>query len=47
MRSATDHAKREIFDNLHKHFNQLVDEVEQAVKPKAPETAEVGGCSST
>jgi hypothetical protein len=34
---ATDHAKREIFDNLHKHFNRLADEVEQAVKSNAAE----------
>ena len=34
---ATDHAKREIFDNLHKHFNRLADEVEQAVKANAAE----------
>ena len=34
---ATDHAKREIFDNLHKHFNRLADEVEQVVKSNAAE----------
>ena len=34
---ATDHAKREIFDNLHKPFNRLADEVEQAVKSNAAE----------
>jgi hypothetical protein len=32
---ATDNAKREIFDNLHKHFNRLADEVEQALKSNA------------
>lgn len=34
---ATDDAKREIFDNLHKHFNRLADEVEQAIKSDAAE----------
>jgi glutamyl-tRNA reductase len=34
---ATDHAKREIFDNLHKHFNRLAEDVEQAVKSNAAE----------
>jgi len=37
----TDHAKREIFDNLHKHFNRLADEVEQIVKSNAAEAASV------
>jgi hypothetical protein len=34
---ATDHAKRDIYDNLHKHFNRLADEVEQAMKSRAAE----------
>lgn len=34
---ATDPAKRDMYDNLHKHFNRLADEVEQAVKSKAAE----------
>ena len=29
---ATDSTKREMFDRLHKHFNTLADEVEQAIK---------------
>ena len=29
---ATDTAKRAMYDNLHKHFNRLADEIEQAVK---------------
>jgi DNA-binding transcriptional regulator YbjK len=29
---ATDRAKRDLYDNLHKHFNRLADEVEHAVK---------------
>lgn len=28
---ATDAAKREMFDRLHKHFNRLADEVEAAM----------------
>ena len=28
---ATDHAKREMFDRLSRHLNQLADEVERAV----------------
>jgi ribosome recycling factor len=34
---ATDHAKRAMYDNLHKHFNRLADEVEQTLKLKAAE----------
>lgn len=34
---ATDPAKREIFDKLHKHFNRLADEVERAVRSNAAE----------
>jgi hypothetical protein len=34
---ATDPAKRDLYDNLHKHFNRLADEVEQAVKARAAE----------
>ena len=34
---ATDHAKREMFDRLSKHLNQLADDIEQAMNsPKAP-----------
>lgn len=29
---ATDTTKRELFDRLHKHFNRLADEVEEAMK---------------
>lgn len=29
---ATDKTKRELFARLHRHFNQLADEVEQAMK---------------
>ena len=29
---ATDHAKREMFDRLSRHLDQLADEVERAVK---------------
>lgn len=29
---ATDQTKRDMYDNLHKHFNRLADEIEQAVK---------------
>jgi hypothetical protein len=29
---ATDPAKRDVYDNLHKHFNRLADEIEQAAK---------------
>ena len=29
---ATDQTKRDMCDNLHKHFNRLADEIEQAVK---------------
>ena len=29
---ATDQIKRDMFDRLHKHFNSLANEVEQAVK---------------
>jgi hypothetical protein len=32
---ATDQTKREIYDNLHKHFNRLADEVEQAARSSA------------
>ena len=28
---ATDESKRELFDRLHRHFNQLADEVERAM----------------
>jgi hypothetical protein len=34
---ATDLAKRDMYDNLHKHFSRLADEVEQAVKSRAAE----------
>jgi glutamyl-tRNA reductase len=34
---ATDQAKRKMYDNLHRHFNRLADEVEQAIKPRAAE----------
>jgi hypothetical protein len=33
---ATDPAKREMFDRLHRHFNQLADEVELAMKKGWP-----------
>jgi hypothetical protein len=29
---ATNRTKREMFDRLHRHFNRLADEVEQAMK---------------
>jgi hypothetical protein len=29
---ATDKTKREMYDKLHRHFNSLADEVEQAIK---------------
>ena len=32
---ATDSAKRETFDRLHRHLNQLADEVERAMKAGA------------
>jgi hypothetical protein len=32
---ATEKIKREIYDRLHKHFNTLADEVEQAIKYSA------------
>jgi hypothetical protein len=34
---ATDQAKRAMYDNLHKHFNRLADEVERAMKSSAAE----------
>ena len=34
---ATDHDTRAMYDNLHKHFNRLADEVEQTLKLKAAE----------
>ena len=34
---ATEPAKREVFNNLQKHFNKLADEVEQALKARAAE----------
>jgi hypothetical protein len=34
---ATEPTKRYMYDNLHKHFNRLADEVEQAVKSNAAE----------
>jgi hypothetical protein len=36
---ATDPIKRNMFDNLHKHFNLLADEVERAVKSTAEKWA--------
>ena len=33
---ATDKVKREVYDKLHKHFNGLADEVEQAMKASPP-----------
>jgi hypothetical protein len=32
---ATDKTKRELYDKLHKHFNRLADEVEQAARSAA------------
>ena len=32
---ATDKVKRDMYDNLHRHFNRLADEVEQAIKTGA------------
>jgi hypothetical protein len=40
---ATDHAKRDLYDNLYKHFNRLADEVEQAVKSGAEKWANSPG----
>jgi hypothetical protein len=34
---ATDHTKRAMYHNLHRHFNRLADEVEQAMKSSAAE----------
>ena len=34
---ATDPTKRDMYDRLHRHFNSLADEVEQAVNSKAAE----------
>ena len=34
---ATDPIKREMYDNLHRHFNRLADEVEQAINSGAAE----------
>lgn len=34
---ATDTAKRELYDRLHRHFNSLADEVELAAKASAAE----------
>jgi ribosome recycling factor len=34
---ATDDAKRELYDRLHRHFKALADEVEQAVNSRAAE----------
>jgi hypothetical protein len=36
---ATEPAKREMYDNLHKHFNLLADEVERAVTSTAEQWA--------
>ena len=33
----TDPTKRDMYDRLHRHFNSLADEVEQAVKSSAAE----------
>ena len=34
---ATEPVKREMYDNLHKHFNRLADEVEQAINSSSTE----------
>ena len=34
---ATDPIKREMYDNLHRHFNRLADEVEQAINSSSTE----------
>ena len=34
---ATDPDKRELYDRLHRHFNSLADEVEQALNSRAAE----------
>jgi hypothetical protein len=34
---ASEPAKRNMYDNLHKHFNRLADEIELAVKSSAAE----------
>jgi hypothetical protein len=34
---ATDSSKRELYDRLHKHFNRLANEVEQAINSRAAE----------
>ncbi|WP_426615772.1 hypothetical protein [Bradyrhizobium sp. McL0616] len=33
---ASDKAKREMFDRLHKHLNRLADEVEEVMKSNKP-----------
>jgi hypothetical protein len=40
---ATDTTKRDMYDRLHKHFSQLADEVEQAVKISAEKWANSPG----
>lgn len=37
---ATDPAKRGLFDRLYRHFNQLADEIEQAMKKSPPATSD-------
>jgi hypothetical protein len=37
---ATDRIKREMYDRLHKHFNSLADEVEQAIKSSGAKVSE-------
>ena len=44
---ATDPGKRELYDRLHRHFNRLANEVEQAINSRAAEQSKAASVRRT